>query len=183
MPLIYRARWNAAEWGVWEILESESELWKSASLSTNEERYVRRIAHPRRRLEALAARVLRDFLEGGAHFSLSHSFPWAAAIRAPHPVAIDIERLRVFPAVEVYFMNNADFELVSIENFTKWHVWCAKEVAYKLLCSRYDNLSFKREFSFLGEVVEFRRGNDFHRIQVSFEEKEEWLVAIGREIS
>lgn len=165
---------------MWEIAENENELWKVASLAADEADYLSSISHPRRRLESLAARAARQSLPTQAFFSLSHSFPWAAAAVAPFPIGIDLERRRPFPpAVWHYFTHETERELLVHENFTEWHFWCAKELTYKILCSKYDRISFRRELRFLGELVEFHRGGCRERVRVSFIQASDWLLGIG----
>lgn len=52
-------------------------------------------------------------------------------------------------------------------------------MAYKLLCTEFDALSFRRELHFDGEVVVFRRGAVERRIRVNFVEGEGWLLGLG----
>ncbi|MCS6790307.1 MAG: 4'-phosphopantetheinyl transferase superfamily protein [Bacteroidia bacterium] len=180
MPLIYRGEGNAGCWAVWKITESEAELWKEAKLSSEEATRVRRIVHERRRLESLAARAARARLNPFPHFSLSHSNPWAAAATSPHPIAIDIERLRPFPpAVWHYFTQESERQREDPPSFTKWHFWCAKELSYKLLCQEFDKISFRRELSVWKDRVEFRRGEIYREIALFFVETQDWLLAVG----
>ncbi|MCX7764742.1 MAG: 4'-phosphopantetheinyl transferase superfamily protein [Bacteroidia bacterium] len=183
MPLRYAGQWEAIHWAVWKIEETEEELWRSASLDLSEQRTIQAIRHPRRRLESLAARAARRTLPSQEGFSLSHSFPWAAAATAPHPVGIDIERLRPFPlSVWLYFTEESERQDAINENLTHWHFWCAKELSYKILCQKYDKISFRKELRVRGEVVEFLRGSQQHLIRVHFVSTEEWLLGIGRPV-
>ena len=183
MPLIYTFSAGAAQIAVWKVEESESELWKTIPYSTADAEYLRRISHPRRRLESLAARAALNALPQARiqpFLSLSHSFPWAAAATAPHPIAIDIEKQRPFPEkVADYFTQKPEQEAFIHQQKTFWHAWCAKEVAYKLLCRDFDKVSFKKELWFDGEQVVFRRGVVVRRIGLFFVEGEEWLLAVG----
>lgn len=182
MPLRYIGTWGKAQWAVWEITEPESALWRSLALSPAESAYLTSIRHERRRQESLAARVARTHLPPLGYNSLSHSYPWAAAATAPYPVAIDIERLRAFPLpVQDYFVHPIDREALESTHFTYWHIWCAKEVAYKLLCNRFDNISFRRDLRFGGSWVAFEREAMQVRIDLHFEKSEEWLLALGCE--
>lgn len=150
-------------------------------LSTSERERVLRIAHPRRRLESLAARAARYHLPARGYSSLSHSFPWAAAATAPFPIGIDLERLRPFPSqVWLYFTQEAEREMLSASDFTEWHFWCAKELSYKLLCPKYDKISFRRELRLTGTHVQFERGAQRHLIQVHFVQTEAWLLGLGK---
>ena len=183
MPLKYTFSIGATRIAVWEIGETESDLWETVPLSPADTDYLRRITHPRRRLESLAARAALSALRQvriQPFFSLSHSFPWAAAATAPHPIAIDIEKQRPFPEkVTDYFTQKPEQEAFIHHQRTFWHVWCAKEVAYKLLCRDFAKISFKKELWFDGEQVIFRRGAEERRIGLLFVEGEEWLLAVG----
>ncbi len=183
MPLKYTFSAGAAQIAVWEVEESESELWKTMSYSTADVEYLQRISHPRRRLESLAARAALNALRQDytdPFFSLSHSFPWAAAATAPHPIAIDIEKQRPFPEkVTDYFTQKPEQEAFIHHQRTFWHAWCSKEVAYKLLCRDFAKVSFKKELWFDGEQIIFRRGAEERRIGLLFVESEEWLLAVG----
>ncbi|MCX8112304.1 MAG: 4'-phosphopantetheinyl transferase superfamily protein [Bacteroidia bacterium] len=181
MPLRYIGNWAGVNWAVWEIQESESDLWIRADLSTSDQLYVQSISHPRRRLEALAARVARKILPPAEYSCLTHSFPWAAAATAPFRVGIDIERRRPFPAhVWSYFTHTSEREWDKLSDFTEWHFWCAKELSYKILRSKYSNISFRNDLRFLGDRVEFLRAEHHHRIIVQFIQTEAWILGIGK---
>lgn len=180
MPLRYTGQWKGVSWAVWKIEEEEEELWKKAELSSPEAAYLTAIAHPRRRMESLAARAARQSLPWTGYGSLAHSYPWAAAATAPFPVGIDLERRRPFPqTVASYFMQEAERDQLQHTDLTYWHFWCAKELAYKLLCSEFDAVSFRRELFFDGQEVVFRRGGAERRIRVGFVEGEAWLLGLG----
>jgi len=168
---------------VWNIEETETDLWKKVVLSTAEAQYLQSISHPRRRMESLAARAARTTLQTQSphpFFSLSHSFPWAAAATAPHPIAIDLETYRPFPEkVLSYFTQDTEQEMIENKIVTPWHIWCAKEVAYKLLCQEFTEVSFKRELRFEGEEIVFQRGEIERHISLRFIEEAEWLLAVG----
>ncbi len=180
MGLIYKARLDQIHIHVWRIEEPEIWLWKNAELSPKEVDYLATIHHPRRRLESLAARCAKARLPVQPFTSLSHSYPWAAAANAPYPLGLDIERKRPFPAhVLNYFSQDAERKRISKLNMTEWHIWCAKEVSYKLLCSEFSSLSFKNELFFDGQELVFRRGAIVRKIHIVFLEQEDWLLAVG----
>jgi len=180
MPLRYTFSLGPIQVAVWKIEEDEADLWKNTPLSTADLEYLRRISHPRRRIESLAARAALAKLPPHPFHSLSHSFPWAAAATAPHPIAIDLETRRHFPEkVQNYFTQPAEQELFMSKNKTFWHAWCAKEVAYKLLCQEFSEMSFKREMYFDGDQVVFSRREVQRRIMLRFVETGEWLLAVG----
>lgn len=181
MPLKYAGEWNGILWAVWKIEETEPELWQKTQLNETEVMRVEGIRHPRRRLESLAARAaLQSLSPPYAFTSLSHSFPWAAAATAPFSIGIDIENWRTFPAhVWDYFTHPSERQLLSHQNLTEWHFWCAKEVSYKLLCKKYDEISFRRELIFTGDMVQFQRGQEVQKVRVHFIKEAEWLLGLG----
>lgn len=166
---------------MWEITESEADLWKKVSLAPAELQQLQGIRHPRRRLQSLAARAARHTLPPAPFSSLSHSFPWAAALTAPYPAALDIEALRPFPAQVIpYFTCPAEQAALQTGDLTPWHIWSAKELAYKVLCSKFDQLSFRKELKVQGGQVLFTRGAVQYVLQLHFVETPEWILAIGR---
>ena len=139
--------------GLWEIAEEESFFLQKLSLSEAEHTEMSQYLS-QRRVSWLAARYLlkkmlgndakiekdadgKPFVVGANarwHISLSHSGKWVAAIVAPCPVGIDIERVserieRVAPRV----MNAEKFKnLQSDTRHAHLHVyWGAKEALYK----------------------------------------------------
>ncbi|MEN2992758.1 MAG: hypothetical protein ABDH91_04310 [Bacteroidia bacterium] len=180
MPLRYREAYNEAFWAVWEITEREEVLWKKADLSPAEASRMRQITHARRRLEALAARAARTALPPLPNFSLSHSFPWAAAACASFPIALDLERKRPFPPhVWLYFTEYHERQILSPPYVTEWHFWCAKEAAYKLLSSEFDSISFCRDMFFTGKEIHFTRAGAQRRIRLIFRETSGWLLGVA----
>ncbi len=180
MPLRYANSFGDIHIAVWEVQETEEELWRSAFFSTGDVSYLATIRHPRRRLESLGARAALQTLPTAPFRSLSHSYPWAAAATAPHPIAIDIERHRLFPThVEAYFTQESEKEQLIDAKKTIWHIWCAKEVAYKLLCQEFEGVSFRRELDLDGEEVVFRRGPVRRSIGLRFIQTGDWLLVIG----
>ncbi|MCX7980934.1 MAG: 4'-phosphopantetheinyl transferase superfamily protein [Bacteroidia bacterium] len=180
MPLRYTGFWRGIYWAVWEIREKEEFLRASVPLSGREQAYIDTITHPRRRLESLAARAALFHLPSLSYTSLSHSYPWAGAACAPFPVGIDIERWRFFPEkVKLYFTNTLDRELLHGSDFTYWHIWSAKEVAYKLLCAEFDKLSFRRELFFQGKWIRYHRGERSGEVPLGFWAGESWLLTVG----
>lgn len=165
---------------MWEIREQEEALRASVPLSGREQAYMDTITHPRRRLESLAARAALSHLPRLSYTSLTHSYPWAGAACAPFPVGIDLERWRLFPeTVKTYFTNETDRQILHGSDFTYWHIWSAKEVAYKLLCSIFDELSFRKELFFHGECVRYQRKDESGEVPLSFWAGESWLLTVG----
>lgn len=166
---------------MWEITEAEADLWKSVTLPPAEMAYLQAISHPRRRLQSLAARVARQALPPAPFASLSHSYPWAAALAAPYPAALDLEVLRPFPAQVIpYFTCPAEQTALQNGDLTPWHIWCAKELAYKLLCTQFDQLSFRKELHVQGNQVLFTRGELRLKLQLHFVETAAWILSLGR---
>lgn len=154
MPLLLQQNIHpAGELGLWRITEQEEWFLEHVTLSRSEENQLATIKG-RRRVEWLAVRKLvhqmsgRNFRgsfikdefgkphldESPFHISISHSWNLAAAIAAPMPVGIDIQRLvgkieRLAPR----FMNPD--ELAALQPATRleqMHVyWGAKEALYK----------------------------------------------------
>lgn len=139
-------------WGFWKITEDESSL----AAGVPSERVSVDIINPRKRLEFLAGRALikallhnwnipyegltkdtygKPFLVGSAmHISLSHSYPYVAAILHRHKnVGIDLEQpkeklLKIAPRVL------RDDELENAGSIIIKHCiyWCAKETLIKI---------------------------------------------------
>lgn len=154
MPLIeHRTLRTEGEIGLWQITESEHWFRQQLALKKEEQEQLSRIKGFRR-VEWLAARQLvhrmsgrtergsfikdtfgKPHLEGSDwHISISHSNHLSAAIAAPRPVGIDIQKLvakitRIIPR----FMSG--IEQASLEESTlipHAHVyWGAKEALYK----------------------------------------------------
>lgn len=157
MPLLIREKINdKASWALWEITEDENTLLTLLQPGPQEEQELGSVKNLYRRLEWLASRlVIKDlaishgvnkpeivkdscgkpFLPGSdLHISLSHSFPYAAAIiDSGKETGIDIEKSRdqlckirhkfLNPEEETATGNKPDFLCV---------YWTAKEAVYKI---------------------------------------------------
>lgn len=152
MPVFHISRSSASLWGIWQIAEDESTL---ASALGNEQ-VPADITNPLKRLEYLSVRLLlktlltewslpynglrkdkfgKPFLiDIDAHISLSHSYPYVAAIlHRDKNVGIDLEQpksklLRIAPRVL------SGEELADAgDDLTKHCIyWCAKESLVKI---------------------------------------------------
>lgn len=139
-------------WGFWRIEEEESALRRAVPFET----IPAEIQNPRKRLEFLASRTLirallhewqlpyggltkdafgKPFLSGSdTHLSLSHSFPYVAAVIHKHKnVGIDLEQPRQ-KLLRIASRVLAENELADAgDNIVKHCIyWCAKEALVKI---------------------------------------------------
>lgn len=152
MPIDRFYRASDSIWGFWKITEDESHLTAavpSDSVSTD-------IVNPRKRLEFLAGRALikallhdwnipyqgmskdiygKPFLrESSVHLSLSHSYPYVAAIlHRRKNVGIDLEQpkeklLKIAPRV----LRKDELENAGDSVIKHCVYWCAKETLVKI---------------------------------------------------
>ena len=140
-------------WGIWKITEDEQALLDQVSQF---ESISDTITHPEKRLEFIAGRVLaRNLLEAlGKNFegvtkdvfgkpffkenifqlSLSHSFPYVAAITdVTKPVGIDLEQIKA-KLIKIAPRVLESAELHDAGNDATKHCiyWCAKEAMIKI---------------------------------------------------
>jgi len=153
---------------LWHITEPEEVLLEMSNLSHREQIAHKKIAHPLKRKEWLAARLaLKRLLNRSGYaytdlqkdswgrpyllststlyLSLAHSFPFAfAAINQHHPIGIDIQwPCKKLQNVKEKFL---DYEEVkdSGKDLEKLCIyWCAKEAIYKAQGGK--NLSLKQD--------------------------------------
>ena len=133
---------------------------KERILSRAEQLLVNSFAHPNRRAEWLAGRIvakaaLRFSGETGdpsgisilpqtgragppctrfGHLSISHSHGVAAAVHSRHPVGLDIERVRPFStAVRAHFLTDYETQLLPeiTPDYAHTLAWCSKEALVK----------------------------------------------------
>jgi 4'-phosphopantetheinyl transferase len=144
-------------WGLWNISESENELLSLAKKLPIDLSELTEISHPTKRLEWLAGKCClaqlldsinesfgglyksthgKPFLtEQNGHISLSHSFPYAAAIfNKINPAGIDIEppheKLR---KISQRFMNEQEHHWAANDLEKMCVFWTAKETLYKIM--------------------------------------------------
>ena len=171
----------AGELGLWRITETEDWFLAQLDLTPPELEQARQFKS-RRRLEWLAARLLvhqmsgrdrrevmmkddfgKPYLENSGYFlSISHSAYLAAAIAAPRPAGIDVQRLvGKIDRLAHRFMGPE--ELASLEPATRlYHLhvyWGAKEALYKAYGRR--RLDF-REHIFITPFAYNPAGVRFH---------------------
>jgi len=126
----------------------------------------------------------KPFLLGnGAHISISHSFPIAAAmIHLKKPCGIDMERPRdKHEYVKMKYLHES--EMAYKDDLNKLcTIWCAKEVIYKIFGRKF--LSLKDEIKVTFESDEIIKGEilkkgheDTHEIH--YEWVKEYLLAFG----
>lgn len=157
MPLLTKETvHDHARWALWHISEKEEELLKATPFASHELEELQQLKVPQRRLEWLASRVLLKKLakdqgiflpeikkdaygkpyiaNATLQVSLSHAFPYAAAItHRQQPVGIDIEHARQqllrirhkFLHPEELSCAGEDLQLLGV-------YWSAKEALYKL---------------------------------------------------
>lgn len=161
MALLLQEKLNEkASWALWHILESEEELLDRLQAGARELEELSIIRNETRRLEWLACRILlkqlaysqqvnytelkkdsfgKPYLAGSPAFiSLSHSFPFAAAIlNTEKEVGIDIEKSRSqLLRIRHKFLNQKELSCAG-DNLEKLCVfWTAKEALYKLYGKR-----------------------------------------------
>jgi phosphopantetheinyl transferase len=153
MPLEKIECMHDRAWGLWKITESEEAL---LNLVNGVERIESQLSHPLKRLEFVTGRVLAKVLleelgytfngvakdaygkpfykSSNVHLSLSHSFPYVAALAdTSKSVGIDVEQVkpklqRVAPRIlhpsELLHANNDATKLCVY--------WCAKETLVKV---------------------------------------------------
>lgn len=161
MPLFTQEKLdNAASWALWHISEDEEDFLNMLSLNAPEQAELALIKPPQQRLEWLASRLLVKQLaaqhhmppteiikddcgkpmpaNGSFHISLSHAYPYAAAIlHEQQAVGIDIEHPRSqLLRIQHKFLNSAE-RLCAADDPRKLCVyWAAKEAIYKLYGKR-----------------------------------------------
>ncbi len=143
----------AGELGMWQITEDEAWFLEQLDLTAEEQAQANQFKS-RRRLEWLAARLLVHQMSGRTerevmlkdeygkpylqdspyHISISHSAFLAAAIAAPRPAGIDVQRIvRKIDRLAHRFMRPEEID--SLQPATRvehMHVyWGAKEALYK----------------------------------------------------
>ena len=161
MPLLLKEKINQhSSWALWHIKEDPESLQQLFSLSKKEKEELELLKSDQRKLEWLGSRLLlkelsRDFnlpdrevmkdsfgkphLEGLETFiSLSHSFPFAAAIiHTKKAVGIDIEHSREqLLRIRHKFLNAAELDCAGNQLGKLCVYWTAKEALYKLYGKR-----------------------------------------------
>ncbi len=166
MPLENLQDHSDSAWALWHIDENEHTLAAEVGLF---EPVPERITNPSKRLEFLAGRVLikallenwsekfegltkdeagKPYLKNnGIHISLSHSFPYVAAIiHRTKAVGIDLEQpkeklFRIAPRV----LNTGELESAGVDMVKHCIFWCAKETLIKIYGKK--NLSLIKDLA------------------------------------
>jgi 4'-phosphopantetheinyl transferase len=140
--------------GIWEITETEQELFLKANITDDERIYLSNIKAENRRKEWLASRVLLnelmerpcriDYEETGKPFiqnqqvfiSISHTSGFAAvSLNFKEETGIDIQsKGHKISRIRHKFLCNEELEAISKDDEEEKLIihWCAKEALYKL---------------------------------------------------
>lgn len=157
MPLIIQEEINQhASWGLWLISEDMESLLGSTDLSLQEQAELEQIKTPQKQLEWITSRRIlkvlaeskgvrqveikkdpfgKPYLTGsGVHISLSHSYPYAAAIiHTQKATGIDIEHSREqLLRVRHKFLCEQELNCAGNHQAKLCVYWAAKEALYKL---------------------------------------------------
>ncbi len=207
MPITKIEKINSnAFWCFWEITESVDQLREKIMLSENGEKELAKISHPTKQKERLASRCcvkelvehIRKPYEGitkdehdkphliglNFHISISHSFPFAAAIiHKMLPVGIDIEKPNEkIGRIAHRFLNDDEFADCD-GNFKKLCIyWAGKEAIFKL--NGKTGLNFKEDISIAPfnlqkqDVIrsEFKVENENARIALNYQEFKDYII-------
>lgn len=168
MPISKLEKINAnAFWCLWEITESFDQLMQKVVLNEDGKKEIDSISHPVKQRERLASRccvqelvkqigkeykgIIKDehdkpYLQGYAfHISISHSFPFAAAIlHKKLRVGIDIEKPEEkLGRIAHRFLNENEFADTNGDLKKLCIYWSGKEAIYKL--NGKTGLNFKKD--------------------------------------
>lgn len=201
MPLSKLEKINTnSSWCLWEITENFDQLYKKVVLSEHGKREIESISHPVKLLERLAARccvqelvrqtgkeykgIIKDehdkpfLLDYSYHISISHSYPYAAAIlHKKLPVGIDIEKpVEKLGRIAHRFLNENEFIDCDGDLKKLCVYWSGKESIFKL--NGKTGLSFKKDIRIAPfelhkrDVIksEFVVGNGTARIALNYQE-------------
>ena len=154
---------------LWYIEEAEEVLLSANKLSALSQATYKKIAHPRKRREWLAARLAlnnlltklghtytelqkdpwgRPYLANSSlHLSIAHCSPFAlAAVDQQYAIGIDIQLpCRQLQTVRNKFLNNKEIQDSGYDLEKLCIYWCAKEAIYKAHGGR--GLSLKKDIS------------------------------------
>jgi 4'-phosphopantetheinyl transferase len=153
MPLEFINDDGKHSWGIWKILEDETQL---QSIVQDRDRVPENISHEKKRLEFLAGRALlktllknwdidyhgltkdifgKPFFNVHAfHLSLSHSFPYVAAvIDRRNPVGIDLEQPKPkLLSIAARVLSSRELSDAGDDLLKHCILWCAKECLVKV---------------------------------------------------
>jgi phosphopantetheinyl transferase len=168
MPLAKIEKINSnSVWCLWEITESVDQLLRKVDLSEQGVAELQSISHPTKQRERLASRcclqelvrkigkeyqgITKDdhdkphLIGLPYHISISHSYPFAAAIlHKKLPVGIDIEKpVEKIGRIAHRFLNEEEFTDCDGDIKKLCIYWAGKEAIYKL--NGKNGLNFKRD--------------------------------------
>jgi len=142
--------------GIWEINESEDELYQQLNLSVEEEKIFSSLKTATRKQQWLSYRMILPFLihenqlntisydefgkpflnNGVRHISVSHSGKFSALIASPtHSVGIDIEHIeKKIYKIRHKFLNEKEINYIgnNADINSLYIIWVAKEALFKL---------------------------------------------------
>ena len=143
-------------WAIWQIEETEEELWRRLIPNSESQHEYLAIHHPKKRLEWLASRLVIQSLVtqlgedyqgiykdafGKPHLSqlqlpisIAHCYPIAVgAIHQNTPIGIDIERPRKqLLKIRDRFLNDEEANFAGEDLETLCKFWTGKEALYKV---------------------------------------------------
>lgn len=193
-------------WCIWEISESVDQLLKKVVLSENGEKELEGISHPIKQRERLASRccvqelvkqvgkeykgITKDehdkphLIDLNYHISISHSYPYAAAIlHKKLPVGIDIEKpVEKIGRIAHRFLNENEFSDCDGEIKKLCIYWAGKEAIFKL--NGKIGLNFKKDIRISNftlhkqDVIrsEFSVGEDTARIALNYQDFKSHII-------
>lgn len=156
MPVIKMEKGAGYAYAIWQISETQEELMALSALTPKEIDEFATIRHKEKKKEYLAGRltikalltkigeafkgIYKDeygkphLIHNNSHISLSHSFPFAAAIvHSEKTVGIDIERPQPkLKAIASKFLSSKEIEDSAYDEEKLCIYWSAKEVLYKV---------------------------------------------------
>ncbi len=192
MPLIRDIIFSSHRLLIWNISESESELYARASLSSSSRNFYTTLQSHRRRKEWLAVRAMLhevfpqermiiDYASSGAPYlvdnngfiSISHTEGYAAVLLSSTRCGVDIEcPNRDFSRVSNRFLSPDEQTCFSPEQYGL--LWCAKEALFKV--SGVTGVDFQRDIKIL-EIREQGMTAFFHRIyHLNYIMEKDWMV-------
>ncbi len=192
MSLFLKKTIKDASIGIWEINETEEELFARVKLSTKEKKYFSQLKSPLRKKHWLSYRLIlpclvkkqelstihydeygKPHLDNGVrHISVAHSGKFSAMIVSPtKSVGIDIEAMSPkISKVSHKFLNEKELLQVFSSHKTEslYLIWGGKEALYKLygkrdLLFRENFRIFPFEFKHEGTIRGEINCNEFHK--------------------
>ena len=170
MPLVKKIATEAGILGIWELLETVSELEQLFQLTESENDEYQQIKFERRKTEYLAIRILTQILSGkkveieylpsrkprlkneSSFISISHSQNLVAVlIAANHRIGIDAEQVdrHIGNAAKRFLSDKEadDIQHLEDQQIGKILYWCAKESIFK--CTQNQGILFNKQILIL----------------------------------